>query len=58
MRKVYEVTGPKCIAKVYKNEYEYVVRFFWPIVGRVEDADYFTNDKQDAIGTANLEAGV
>ncbi len=46
-------------AKVYWNrEYsEFVVKFTFVGV-RVEEADYFTNDLQDAIGTAKHTLGV
>lgn len=58
--KVCEFIGPKCTAKVFKDsEYgEFVVRFHYPApIGYVHEADYFTNDKDDAIGVAKLEAG-
>lgn len=43
-------------AKVFFNsEYEeYIVKFFSDNV-HCENADYFTNDKEDAINTANAE---
>lgn len=42
------------MAKVYRDSVygEFVVRFYMAGVGLVADADYYTNDKQDAVSTA------
>ncbi len=44
-------------AKIYFNaEYsEYVARFYDDNGVHIKSADYFTDDKQDAINTAHLE---
>ena len=56
MRKIQEFTNGAQVAKVYKNAEtgEFIARFFND--GRyLEAADYFTNDKADALATAQSE---
>ncbi len=53
MRKIYEVTGPAGTVKVYWNPewQEYIGK-----LSTNPRADYFTDDKQDAMGTADCMA--
>ena len=57
MRKIHEVTGPSGSAKVYRNAewQEYVVKFYAVEGVHLKSADYHTDDKADALKTA--EAG-
>ena len=53
MKKIHEITFGARTAKVYRdsNWNEYRVRLY--VRGRLDEAaDYFTDDKQDAISTA------
>jgi hypothetical protein len=57
-KKIYEVKRPDgAVAKVYRDAEwnEYRVRFYFDGLLN-EDADYFTSDKQDAIGSADYFA--
>jgi len=61
IRKIQTIAGINgAFANIYRDsEYqEYVVRFhFAPPIGYVKEADYFTNDKEDAIACANHVIG-
>jgi len=58
-RKVAEFrdTTNDAVSKVYYDpEYkEYIVRFYNSAGTWMDDADYFTNDKEDALNTAGIE---
>jgi hypothetical protein len=62
IRKIQTVAGLNgAFANIYRDSdlQEYVVRFhFAQPIGYVKEADYFTNDKADAIGTAKYQFGV
>lgn len=61
MRKIDTVTGPKCVSTVYWNRdfNEYEVRFKYPApIGYLPECTYFTNCREDALGTARMEAGL
>jgi hypothetical protein len=59
MRKIHEATDQKsgCKAKVYWNsEYrEFVVRFYSHRGEHLDASDYYTDDREDAIGTATVQ---
>ncbi len=40
--------------KVYQQDGEYIVRFFDADGRHLPDADYFTDDKTDALATASV----
>lgn len=55
MKLVHQHTGPKGVARVYRDDAEYVAQLweFRPFgMLHIVAADYFTEDKADAIGTA------
>lgn len=55
-----KAVGPngKAVVTKRKNEFgEYVVRFYNPDGTRNRDADYFTNDYDDAVNTAKAMVG-
>jgi hypothetical protein len=61
IRKIQTITGINgAFANIYRDSdyQEYVVRFhFAQPIGYVKEADYFTNDKEDAIACANHVIG-
>lgn len=55
MKKVYAQSRRRYEFRVYRNEYgEYVVRLY-DGSRHLREADYFTDDKADAIGTGEAE---
>lgn len=54
MRLIQTISGTAGTAKAYRDSEngEYVVRFTGRDGARRPDADYFTDDKSDALGTA------
>lgn len=62
IRKIQTITGNNGdFANIYRDSdyQEYVVRFhFAQPIGYVKEADYFTNDKADAIDTAKYQLKV
>lgn len=55
MRLVNTTVLGDCSAKIYKNEDEYIVKFYKNGVCLGDECAYYTNDLQDAVGTANAE---
>lgn len=55
MRLIDTKTNDVKVAKIYRDaeNQEFVVKFFISNVHQI-NADYFTDDKSDAIGTANV----
>ena len=55
MRLIRTYAGPTCYAKVYRDvEWnEYRVKFHVADTGYLTEADYHTDDKQDALDTAD-----
>lgn len=57
MRKVTSIENGEKLAKIYRHEDEYIVKFY--SCGVYQDtADYFTGDWSDALGTAEIQIGL
>ena len=57
MRLITTLTNEQKRAKVYRSEGEYIVRFYDHATYR-EEADYFTDDREDAVNTAEIQIGL
>ena len=57
MRLITTVTNEQKRAKIYRHEDEYIVRFY-DHASYLEEADYFTGDWPDALGTAEIQIGL
>ncbi len=53
MRLIATITHEQKRAKVYRSEDEYVVKFYEGLV-YFSEADYFTDSKEDALGSAKV----
>ena len=57
MRKITSIENGENLAIVYREDDEYIVRFYRS--GAYQDAaDYFTGDWSDALGTAEIQIGL
>ena len=57
MRKVTSIENGDKLAKIYREDDEYIVKFYSCGVCQKE-ADYFTGDWPDALGTAEIQVGL
>ena len=57
MRLITTLTHDQQRAKIYRHEDEYIVRFY-DHATYLEEADYFTGDWADALGTAEIQIGL
>ena len=57
MRLITTITHEQKRAKVYRSEGEYIVRFYDHAI-YLEEADYFTDDREDAVNTAEVQIGL
>lgn len=57
MRKITTIENGENLAKIYREDDEYIVKFYSCGVYQ-EAADYFTGDWSDALGTAELTLGL
>ena len=57
MRKVTSIENGDKLAKIYREDDEYIVKFYSCGVYQKE-ADYFTGDWPDALGTAESQIGL
>ena len=57
MRKVTSIENGDKLAKIYREDDEYIVKFYSCGVYQKE-ADYFTGDWSDAKGTAEIQIGL
>ena len=57
MRLITTLTHVQKRAKVYRSEGEYIVRFY-DHATYLQEADYFTDSKEDAVNTAEIQIGL
>ena len=57
MHLIATITHEQKRAKVYRSEGEYIVRFY-DHASYQSEADYFTDDREDAINTAEIQVGL
>lgn len=57
MRKILTLENNQLRAKIYKQDDEYIVRFY-EHASYLPDADYFTGDWYDAKSTAEVQIGL
>ena len=57
MRLIATITHEQKRAKVYRSEDEFVVRFY-DHATYLSEADYFTDDREDAVNTAEIQIGL
>lgn len=57
MRLITTITHEQKRAKVYRSEGEFVVRFY-DHATYLSEADYFTDNLEDAVNTAEIQIGL
>jgi hypothetical protein len=57
MRLITTITHEQQRAKIYRHEDEYIVRFY-DHATYLEEADYFTDNREDAVNTAEIQIGL
>lgn len=57
MRLITTITHEQKRAKVYRSEGEFVVRFY-DHATYLSEADYFTDNREDAVYTAEIQIGL
>lgn len=57
MRKILTLENGQKRAKVYRSEGEFVVRFY-DHATYLSEADYFTDNREDAVNTAEIQIGL
>ena len=57
MRLITTITNEQQRAKIYRSEGEYIVRFYSHAT-YLSEADYFTDDREDAVNTAEIQIGL
>lgn len=57
MRLITTITNEQKRAKIYRHEDEYIVRFY-DHATYLSEADYFTDNREDAVNTAEIQIGL
>lgn len=57
MRLITTITHEQKRAKVYRSDDEYIVKFY-SFGAYLRDADYFTDNREDAVNTAEIQIGL
>lgn len=57
MRKITTIENGYHVAKIFRHDDEYIVKFYY-CGHHKPDADYFTGDWSDALGTAEIQIGL